>query len=380
MTSVTHPAITASASPPPSGRGLSAPWRAAARWALIDVGCWSAVTLIFAGQQWVVSGWGGVHQSFVALLVEEVAMWAPCAVLAPLVVLLTLRARGGAGDGRQAIAMHVVGALLFAVLGGLTMGALDWVLSHQDVHAGFRTVVGHDIVEQLTSFLLIYGLIVAAVQAVAYGRESRERQLAAVRLQRELAEARLNAVTTQLQPHFLFNTLNAVSVLVRSDPARAERTIGRLSDLLRYALTSVDDTRTTVHEEVRFLQKYVEIQQARFGDRLRVSIAVDARAEGAVVPRLLLQPLVENAIRHGISPRAAPGHVEIRVSREGARVRVVVSDDGVGLSAVAVREGVGLTATRARLRQEYDADYEFTLGSRGTGGTVAMVAVPYRDS
>jgi two-component system, LytTR family, sensor kinase len=273
-----------------------------------------------------------------------------------------------------------VGALLFAVLGGLAMGALDWALSRQDAHTGFRTVVGHDIVEQLTSFLLIYGLIVAAVQAVAYGRESRERQLAGVRLQRELAEARLNAVTTQLQPHFLFNTLNAVSVLVRSDPARAERTIGRLSDLLRYALTSVDDTRTTMHEEVRFLEKYVEIQQARFGDRLLVTIAVDARAEGAVVPRLLLQPLVENAIRHGISPRAAPGHVEIRVSREGDRVRVLVCDDGVGLPASAVREGVGLTATRARLRQEYDADYEFTLGSRGAGGAVAMVAVPYRDS
>ncbi len=378
MTSVPHPALTSAV--PARGRALLARpawWTTVARWAAIDLACWAALTMIVAGQSWVSAGISGNRVTFSDALVDQIEMWVPCALLAPLAVLVALRARV---VGRQrAIAIHAGAAIGFALVGGAIMGLLEWALPSTEIQRSMWTVVGRDVVGGLTSFILIYGLIVAAVQAVAYGRESRERQVAAARLQRELAEARLDAVTTQLQPHFLFNTLNAVAALVRSDPTQAERTIARLSDLLRYALASVDDGLTTLHDEVRFLTTYVEIQRARFGERLGVTMAVDPAAERAVVPRLLLQPIVENAIRHGISPRAAPGHIAVQVRREGDQLRIAVRDDGVGLPASgSLREGVGLTATRARLRQEYADDHEFTLGPAPGGGTLATLRIPFR--
>ena len=344
----------------------------------MDVAFWAAVTFLFAGQNWVFSGLDGQRVPFTATLVDQIAMWVPCAVLAPLVARLTLRVRFAEGRRLRSAAAHVCASVAFAVLGGGAMGVLDWLMPGQAGPTPLAGALGRGIVGGFAGYLLVYGLIVAAVQAVAYGRESRERQVAAARLQSQLADARVHALTTQLQPHFLFNTLNAVSALVRSNPAQAERTIGRLSDLLRYTLTSVTEAWTTVHDEARFLSQYVEIQQARFGDRLGVTLDIDPRAADGLVPRLLLQPLVENAIRHGISPRAARGHVDVRVWRDAHQLRMVVRDDGVGLWPSGIREGIGLTATRARLREAYAEAFEFTLSPADGGGAIAVITVPYR--
>jgi len=352
----------------------------ALRWAAVDVVFWAALTFLFAGQYWVFSGLDGQRVPFTATLVDQLGMWAPCAVLAPLVALLTVRVRFGEGRRLRAAAAHACAAVAFAVLGGGAMGVLDWLMPGQAGPTPLAAAVGRGIVGGFTGYLLVYGLIVAAVQALAYGRESRERQVAAARLQSQLADARVHALTTQLQPHFLFNTLNAVSALVRSNPAQAERTIARLSDLLRYTLASVTDAWTTVRDEASFLGKYVEIQQARFGDRLGVNLDIGPDAEDALVPRLLLQPLVENAIRHGISSRAAGGHIDVRVWRDTDHLRMVVGDDGVGLLPSGIHEGIGLTATRARLREAYSDGFEFTLSSRDGGGAIAVIMIPYRSA
>jgi two-component system, LytTR family, sensor kinase len=352
----------------------------ALQWAVVDVVFWAALTFLFAGQYWVFSGLNGHRVPFTATLLDQLGMWVPCAVLAPLVALLTVRVRFGEGRRLRATAAHVCAAVAFAVLGGAAMGVLDWLTPGQAGPTPLAGAVGRGIVGGFTGYLLVYALIVAAVQALAYGRESRERQVAAARLQSQLADARVHALTTQLQPHFLFNTLNAVSALVRSNPAQAERTIGRLSDLLRYTLASVTDAWSTVRDEARFLGKYVEIQQARFGDRLGVNLDIDPDAEDGLVPRLLLQPLVENAIRHGIAPRAAAGHIDVRVWRDADHLRMVVRDDGAGLLPSGIREGIGLTATRARLREAYSDGYEFTLSARDGGGAIAVVTVPYRSA
>jgi LytS/YehU family sensor histidine kinase len=227
--------------------------------------------------------------------------------------------------------------------------------------------------------LLLYLLIVAATLWAAHAWESRRRAIAAATYARQLAEARLHVLNAQLQPHFLFNALHAVSALIWEDPARADRLLARLSEMLRLTLRNSTRVETTLTEEVALLQRYAEIQEARYGDRLQVLFDVDSTVGDAMVPRLILQPLVENAIRHGITRRISPGRVEVRAWQEEGRLHLIVRDDGVGLRSDApVREGVGLSITRARLRQLYGSDQRFTLAPAPEGGAVCLLSFPFR--
>ena len=175
----------------------------------------------------------------------------------------------------------------------------------------------HGVIRYLGPDLLLYCLVVAGTMAAAHAHESRRRGIAAATLARQLAEARLHVLSAQLQPHFLFNTLHAVSALIWEDQARADRLLARLSELLRLTLRSGSRMETTLEEELALLGRYVEIQETRYGDRLRISIEAEPAARQAMVPHLILQPLVENAIRHGITRRTAPGRVDV-VARAGA--------------------------------------------------------------
>ena len=187
-------------------------------------------------------------------------------------------------------------------------------------------------------------------------------------------------LSAQLQPHFLFNTLHAISALVWEDQARADRLLARLSEMLRMTLRSGTQVETTLAEEVALLERYAEIQETRYGDRLRVCIEIDAAVRGAMVPRLILQPLVENAIRHGITRRITPGRVGVRAWEAAGRLNLVVRDDGIGLPRGAPREGVGLSITRARLAQLYGGAQRLELTSAPRGGTICALAIPLRLS
>ena len=230
---------------------------------------------------------------------------------------------------------------------------------------------------------LFYALLLGIAHAVLYHARYRERERAAERLAAGLTEARLQALKMQLQQHFLFNTLNAISALIPADARPAKRMLARLGDLLRTTLEHEETQEVTLREELVFLQPYLEIEQARLEDRLTVVTEVALETLDARVPHLVLQPLVENAIRHGIAPRIEPGRVEIAVTRgpDDRFLQLEVRDDGRGMdqdNQVRTRRGVGLTNIRSRLEQLYDGEHRFELENRPGGGVVVRVILPFR--
>jgi two-component sensor histidine kinase len=210
-----------------------------------------------------------------------------------------------------------------------------------------------------------------------YLLETRER----ARAQDQLAEAQLHSLRLQLHPHFLFNTLNTITALIGPEPRAAERMVSGLSELLRASLRLADEQEVPLARELDHLRLYVDIQQTRFGDRLDVAMEVDPAVRSALVPSLLLQPLVENAIRHGISPRAAGGRISVRASRQADELQLEVKDDGVGATTrdgALPREGVGLTNTRERLRRLHGGRHRFMYESRPGSGFAVRIALPFR--
>jgi sensor histidine kinase YesM len=204
--------------------------------------------------------------------------------------------------------------------------------------------------------------------------------LRASQLETQVATARLGALKAQLQPHFLFNTLNAIVVLVRQQKGQqAEETLARFSDLLRAVLADMDAQEVTLARELEYLKLYLSIEQLRFSDRLRVEFDVDSELLDAAVPHMSLQPIVENAIRHGIGPRATPGVIEIRARRVGDSLNVIVRDDGPGFRTSGKDHGMGLglANTSARLRQLYGADAELRTESGPGGGAVVTLVLPF---
>ncbi len=228
------------------------------------------------------------------------------------------------------------------------------------------------LLDQSMSLFSIYIGITAACYAFQYYRPA----LRAIRLESRLNEAKLEALKMQLQPHFLFNTLNSISVLVHKDPDLAERVLTQLADLLRTTLSRGKQQLISLREEVSFLNQYIAIEEVRFGDRLQYKSEIEDGLWDAQVPAMILQPLVENAIKHGISKRASASQLELRGWREGERILIEVEDDGVGLPEGLKREGVGLSNTRARLEQHYGNQQEFTITNREDSGCVVRLVFP----
>jgi two-component system LytT family sensor kinase len=249
---------------------------------------------------------------------------------------------------------------------------------------GFNPMVGVTRLFWLDD-LMVYIAVLAASFARTYFLRYRARQEEAARLQAqtallqaELAEARLTTLQTQLNPHFLFNTLHAVSSLVERDPRGVRRMIARLSDLLRFTLERTDQQEVVLEQELAFLERYLEIMQIRFQGRLQIDTHVDAGVRDALVPTLILQPLVENAVKHGVNKEDASGRIEISARRAGDRLVLAVRDNGPGLDGGdAGSEGVGLRNTRARLEQLYGGAQSLTLHEATGGGLIAEVTLPY---
>ncbi|HZB44051.1 MAG TPA: histidine kinase, partial [Pyrinomonadaceae bacterium] len=227
----------------------------------------------------------------------------------------------------------------------------------------------------------IYGLVLVFAHASSYYRRYREGELRAVQLQAQLSQAQLQALKMQLHPHFLFNTLHSISALVHKDPEAADRMIARLGDFLRLTLENSGTQEVTLQKELEFLQCYLEIERIRFQDRLTTRMEIDSRSLDSRVPNLILQPIVENALRHGIAPRSTPGRIEISAKRNNGSVRIEVKDNGPGISAISAtngrfREGLGLTNTRARLEQLYGEAHRFELANDPHGGLTVTLEIP----
>ncbi len=232
-------------------------------------------------------------------------------------------------------------------------------------------------------WIQIYWIILLVVHATEFYQRSQQNEWKASQLESRLAEAQLQALKTQLNPHFLFNTLNAVSTLMHRDVRAANRMMTQLSDLLRLSLETSGAQEVPLKLELDFLDRYLEIQRARFPDRLHVCLEVQPEVLDALVPNFILQPLVENAIRHGIARRSAPGSLEIVARRANGLVELVVRDNGAGFPAgrhLLPREGVGLANTRARLRHLYGAAHRFELRNVPTGGAEVLIVIPFRPA
>lgn len=214
------------------------------------------------------------------------------------------------------------------------------------------------------------------IDALGREREAIERQSREALLLQQVTEAELRALRAQINPHFLFNSLNTVADLIVRDPARAETMTLRLASVFRHVLAHSSRPLTTVRDEIAFLRAYLYIEEARFGDRLRVEFAVDEATEGEAVPSLILQPLVENALKHGLGPKPGPGHLTIAVGIDGDFLRLRVEDDGVGLGARRESPGVGLTNVAERLATLYQDRASVVMEAREGGGCRVTMLIP----
>ena len=305
-------------------------------------------------------------------LVMALTEWYAWAALRPLVAWLARRFPVRRGSIVKAVAVHTPAGLILAMVKVTLTRLLRLPIVRSSEY--FQ-------ISDLSTQFVIYLALVAAVHALNSYRAGREGELRASQLEARLAGARLQLLKMQLHPHFLFNTLNAIAELVHEDPATADRMIASLSELLRESLDVGAADQVTLAKELQLLDRYVDIQRARFGDRLDVGVDVeqdDARA--ALVPILILQPLVENSIRHGLAARVKAGRIQVRAMRRTDRLVLEVEDDGIGLGPDgAAREGVGLGNTRARLQELYGADQAVNVRNVEGGGVLVRLTIPWQS-
>jgi signal transduction histidine kinase len=325
--------------------------------------------------------WSGKPQPLMVLAGLNGAYWMMWALFTPIIFRVALRVRFDRWP--IALAVHVPAVLAFVSLHLIGMQLVRRTLVGWDrFRLGFWERFSTDLIQYLDWEMMTYWAIVGLGLAAAYNRESQERAVRAARLETRLVEAQLQTLQRQLQPHFLFNTLHAISTLMHRDVEAADRTLSRLSELLRLTLDRVGQQEVTLSEEVDFLAKYLQIEQTRFQDRLTVRFDVEPEALDGLVPRMLLQPLVENAIKHGIAPQPGPGEVAITARRDADHARLVmeVRDNGAGLTQdalTALQSGIGLSTTRARLQHLFGRDHQFEF-RRLPRGLAVRVAIPWR--
>jgi two-component system, LytTR family, sensor kinase len=320
-------------------------------------------------------------------LLEQLTGVYCAAVLFPLVVKVARRLRLRKASWLRSVSVHLLAMVLFSLLHtsliAVTREAIFPLAGLGDYDYGILHI---RYLMEFFNDVILYWMLVGFVFVFDHFRESRDRELRTSQLEMRLARAQLESLRLQLQPHFLFNALNTVSAMIYENPVAADGMITRLGDLLRLSLRHSDAQEVTLAEELDFLDLYLDIMRARFEERLAVSIDVEPDARSALVPQLLLQPLVENSIRHAVDPESGAVDIAVRAWRENGKLIVRVSDGGPGLKNVtlpgspAAGNGIGLANTRQRLAQLYGASHEFQLGAAEGGGLAVSLAIPFHIS
>jgi len=314
--------------------------------------------------------------SLTAAMVPSLTDWYLWTLLAPAIIWATRWAPIETGQWKRSVTFH----LLFGVAVAVAKFALDSGAGALLPWVPARAMSGPAFVFDFYPNVLTYWVLVIAGHAVDYSRRYRHRELRASQLEATLAQVQLQVLRMQLQPHFLFNTLNAVTTLMHRDVDAAERMLVRLSDLLRLTIDKIGVQDVSLREEVEFLESYLEIEETRFPDRLTVELEIPAEILDARVPHLILQPLVENSIRHGIEKRSTPGRVEVRAARKNGVLELQVTDEGPGLPEHWDAEsngGLGLANVRERLQRLYGDDHHLTLANRAGGGLEVRMSFPF---
>ena len=338
----------------------------------------------FSGFQayYFVSTFGERPVSFPLLLALNLSYWYSWAILTPGVIWLASKFPFERRSWKLSVVVHIGGVFIATTLHvGLTIASRMAIFALiQEPSPPWQIVVRQMYFMNFDWEMMTYWAIIGLSHALWYQREAQDRALRESQLETHLVEAKLQALQRQLQPHFLFNTLNTISALMHRDVDAADNMIAKLSDLLRLSLQTVDVQETTLKEELDFLSKYLEIEQTRFRDRLTVVVDVQPDTLDALVPNLILQPLVENSIKHGIGPRPSPGKIEIRARRAGSMLELEVRDNGLGLSPARLHDfnngGVGLSNTRSRLQHLYGSAHRFEFLQPAGGGLRVLMSIP----
>ncbi len=302
------------------------------------------------------------------------------ALATPIVVAVARRFPFESGRWALAIVMH---ALASAALTAIQIVLSEAALTLVGVRSmlAFMSDLRFAFIANFQSSVPTYWLILCAYLAFDYYVKYRDRELRGVQLAAELSRAQLQALKMQLKPHFLFNTLNSISSLMYSDVDAADAMLAQLSDFLRLTLDHELDQEIPLSEELEFVTRYLEIEKVRFEDRLTVSVDVAPDVEEARVPTLALQPLIENAIHHGIASRPEGGSIAIRAHRDQGSLHISISDDGVGSTGDGQpRERIGLANTRERLERLYGAAHRFTFAASPAGGFVVDLVIPFHTA
>ncbi|MGA9772893.1 MAG: histidine kinase [Blastocatellia bacterium] len=321
------------------------------------------------------------------MLVWELPYWFLWAALAPLIFRITRRYPFDRSRWFRNSIIHIFACLLLSFAHRAIYLVLGWLL-HVAVYQQYSSIpelYQSDIFFNLPTGFMSYGTFMLISNVVDYYRRFQKEELRASRLKAELAQSQLEALKMQLHPHFLFNTLNSISALLDEDVEAADEMLARLGDFLRLTLENSGAQLVTLQEELEFLRCYLEIERVRFHDRLTVSIEIEPETLDARVPNLILQPIVENAIRHGIVARATAGRIEIRSALRNHRLRLQVKDNGPGLSSTQdsgsrLRGGFGLANTRARLEQLYGTSHLLEMSDAVEGGFEVTLEIPFEKT
>jgi len=351
------------------------------------LGVWTSFGLFFSTQSYFHAQLYERPMTWRNALLSNLPDWYIWAAFSLLIGLLFRRFPLEKGRLAASLAVHIPASLVIAWVSlALAVSALFvFVIAPGDDHFQWWPVMRRNVAMSYHWWVLVYWAILGAYQGFEYHRKFRDREKRAIQLEAQLVQAQLQALKMQLHPHFLFNTLNSVSALLHHDPELADRMIARLGDFLRLTLDNSGAQEVTLQKELEFLKCYLEIERVRFQDRLTVSYDVAPETLDAMVPNLVWQPIVENAIRHAIAPRAGSGHIEVRAQRTGAKLQLQVKDDGPGLPSNqnpngSSSKGVGLANTRERLRQLYGTDQSLKLGNGSDRGLVVTLEIPFNLS
>lgn len=335
---------------------------------------WTGVAIFTATQWYLGSLAAGRDVSWWLTWSYSIRSSAVWALLTPLIYMVVRFTGFRISAPWPALGIYLLAGLAIAGAHCVIFTPLQWLMAPREPGVAFTGLLLRLLADKLYMNLLVFSIVVAVLLALQAYRDLRERELQAAELQTRLAEAEISALRAQLQPHFLFNTLNAISALVESQPVRAKRLVARLGDLLRISIERHRGQTTTLKDELIFCRAYVAIEKARLGRRLRVLEAISPDSLSARIPALLLQPLIENSIKHGIAPKRGQGTIHVKAAVENKTLHLTISDDGIGTEHIV--EHVGLGNARDRLRQLYGSKHRFEIANAPGSGFTVTIAVP----
>jgi sensor histidine kinase YesM len=296
--------------------------------------------------------------------------------LTPLVVWLTRQFPFAKKVWRNSLFFHILMSIIISIVHILLLTIVTQISSLEVLGATFSMRFVEHFRLNIHSNIFLYWIIVGITSLINTHRRQSEENLRTSQLETKLAQVQLQSLKSQLHPHFLFNTLNTISILMEKDVKTANQMLVSLSDLLRVTLDEIGTQQVPLRQEIDFLEQYLKIEQMRFEERLCVKMKIEPAVLDVKVPNLILQPLVENAVRHGISPQISGGTIEIEAKRQNGNLCLIVSDDGAGNDSQNLPKGIGLSNTQARLEKLYPSNHTFQI--KRVNGFSVEITLPFQ--